>query len=269
MQHFANPFTTAEVNGLITPLTQPSSTGSCYQEGFKPLEEIQRQNLDTTYASFSGQTGHNLFWPSQHNLVPHYPVNQAPSYQISHSAVQETPFTYTSAPDMYTGTAPPTPDLLATPRIANVKGQDSLAAGQTDDEVLVGMGLYDAPSMPHPASLPGGQIVLPYRGSAGKGLKLEETFQPSNEDGSDEDDGSSDDQAEEIDLNQPAPNATTYQKAILTDPMGAAAITTLADQSFFFENDPDDDQFLQQTYEHHCTAPVWTDVYSGAPCQWI
>ncbi len=264
MQLFTDPFATAEVNGLITPLSQPSSAESCYQEGFIPLEEMPMQNLDNTY-SFPKQA-----WPPQHSLALHYPTHQPTTYRPTYRTEQEGPFAYTSAPDMYSGTAPPTPDFFATSNDAAVEGGSLLAVPQHEDEVLVGMGLYDPPTSPNSTILDGSQIVLPQNGSAGKGLKLEETFQPSNEENrDDDDDDSNDDEADDNERTEEPFTAPTCHKPKSGDPGARPAIATLADQSFFFDNDPDEDDLFQQTYDTRFTAPIWTDVYSGAPCRWI
>lgn len=264
MPFLTNPFVTTEVNGLITPLSQSSSAESCYQEGFTPLEELHMPNLDNTY-SVPKQAGYNAFWPPQHSIAPHYAVHTPSMCQGTFPLDQSTTFTTTSIPDMYNGTGPPTPDFLANKNGAVVEKMDSLEMPPSEDEVLVGMGLYDGPSPPSSTALHGGQISLPHRGSAGKGLKLEETFQPTNEDGSDDDDddgGSFDDEPEDVPTQQSI-TTTTYQ------PVTSPVTNMLADRSFFFDNDPDEDQLLVQAQDHHFTTPIWTDVYSGAPLQWI
>jgi hypothetical protein len=269
--HFINSFATTEVNGLVTPLTQPSSAESCYQEGFPPLEEMQFRNLDNTYP-IPNQLGHSTFWHPQHSLPHHYSVHQPTMYRHLMTADQETgSFPYPSATDIYTGTAPPTPDLLAMPNDEADEGRSLLPGPQSEGEVLVGMGLYDAPSPSNFAPLQGTQVVLPHRASAGKGLKLEETFQPSNGEGSDNDDGTSDDEAEvkvdeSVQHTFTAPACQNSQSSVTAS---RPAISTLADQSFFFDNEPDENELVQQAYNHDFTAPIWTDVYSGAPCQWI
>ncbi|ERF71567.1 hypothetical protein EPUS_00556 [Endocarpon pusillum Z07020] len=265
--YFPNSFATTEVNGLVTPLTQPSSAESCYQEAFTPLEEMQFQNLDNTY-SFPSQAGQDAFWLPQQPLTLRYPIHQPSIYQQSLPSDHQIPFTYTSAPDLTTGTAPPTPDLVAISNDAVGESGKPSVVPQTEDEVLVGMGLYDAPSPSNFTTSHERQMVLPHRGSAGKGLKLEETFHPSNEDASESEDDLSNDEDEETEATDPFLSAPDHQKSQPSELASHPAIATLADQSFFFENDPDGDQ-LQQAHEQHFTAPIWTDVYSGAPCQWI
>ena len=261
--HLPNSFATIEVNGLVTPLTQPSSAESCYREEFTPLEEMPIHSLDGTYPLLQ-QAGHHTFWPSQYNAALHDPANQSLMYRDSLAKERETPFANAAAPDMYTGTAPPTPDFLAVSSDAAVEG----GLPPPEDEVLVGMGLYDAPSPLDFATLHGNQTVLPYRGSTGKGLKLEETFQPLNEAASEDDDGISVDEAEALEATQQFLTAATCEKSRSNEHVLRPPITTLADQSFFFEDDPNEDHLVQQAYSCHFSAPTWTDVYSGAPYKW-
>ncbi|KAL8832756.1 MAG: hypothetical protein Q9170_004754 [Blastenia crenularia] len=102
---------------------------------------------------------------------------------------------------------------------------------------LVGMGLYDGPSRKE-LSTPdtsADRISMLLAAPQGKGLKLEETWQPPNEDADDDDDeeeeeeDSSADEAEE-DL-PPAPAQTIVQ------PNAFQTYGDLSNQSFFFESD--------------------------------
>jgi hypothetical protein len=260
--HFlTNPFSTTEVNGLITPLTQPSSAESCYNETFTPLDNTRTQSLDNAYV-FPEQPGYNTFWLSQQNASQQYFANPPQMYQGTNSMNRQTPFTYPSAPDAYTGTAPPTPDFPATSNYPSFEEPKHQSGPESEDEVLVGMGLYDPPSSPKITGMYGSQITLPHRGSTGKGLKLEETFEPSPEDdGSDDDDECSNHEETEAEEQNgacvPAP----------TEPPSANPILT--GQSFFFDNDPEEEQLVPETYEQHFTAPIWSDAYSGVPFTWV
>ena len=214
--HFLNdPFTTTQVNGLITPLTQASSGESCYNETFTPLDEMQLQCIDNTYP-FPDQTGYNPSWIPQNNPAQHDPARQPSMYSGTHMMHRQMPFTYVSAPDTYTGTAPPTPDFLPTSTYGYGGEEGPQITREPDGEVLVGMGLYDAPSSPNSNALSGGQIALPHRTSAGKGLKLEETFQPSTEEESEDDDGSNDGSNDEVpDSSEATPTARRHRAKYL------------------------------------------------------
>ena len=267
MHYRSDPFMTTQVNGLVTPLTQPSSGDSCYNETFTPLEEMQLQYPDNTYP-FSQRASYNACWLPQDNHARQSPADQRPLYRGTHFLEQQLPFTYLSAPDIYTGTAPPTPDFFPTTNYAVGDEEKPQITKGPDDEVLVGMGLYDVPSPPISTGLLGSHIMLPHRGPHGKGLKLEETFQPSIAEDSDDKDANN----EESQDNQEkgfAHSAPTGQENQLQEPEPNPEHTRLADQSFFFDNDPEDDALLQQPHDQHFSAPTWTEVSSGTPFKWI
>jgi hypothetical protein len=265
-----NSFTTAQVNGLITPLTQPSSAESCCNEAFTPLDELRMPSLDNA-CCFPEQADDDRFRPPQHNPTMHYSTNQPHMYRQTCTTDLQIPFAYPSADDVHRGTAPPTPDFFPASKHQVVEEGKEAALPESEDEVLVGMGLYDAPSPPSSTVLQGSQLLLPHRRSAGKGLKLEETFQPSTEQDSDGDDGGDDVEFEGDAGSQhffSAPAAQTTQSGESGPHPGS---TSFADQSFLFTDEPEQDCVLEQTYKyaHHFAAPIWTDVYSGAVCNWI
>ncbi|KAL8704789.1 MAG: hypothetical protein Q9201_002060 [Fulgogasparrea decipioides] len=97
---------------------------------------------------------------------------------------------------------------------------------------LIGMGLYDGPGRKELLALDASphHISQLLAEPQGKGLKLEETWQPPNEDGDDnEDEAYSTDEAED-DL-PAAPASTETQRTYIS------AYGDLSNQSFFFEND--------------------------------
>lgn len=284
MHLLSHPFTTTQVNGLITPLTQPSSGDSCYNETFTPLEEMPFQYAGNPYLP-TQQAGCNPCWLPQDHLPRQTPADQPPVYRDTHLLEQQPlPFTYLSAPDGYTGTAPPTPDFFPTSTYRIGDEQKAQTSKGSGDEVLVGMGLYDVPSPPNSTGLLGNHITLPHRVPPGKGLKLEETFEPSSivEDSDDDDDSSTeeleddeddssieeleDDEEEEEEFadSVPAGQENDLQEAeTISDP------TRLADQSFFFDNDAEDDALLHQPYNQHFCVPSWGEVANGTPFEWI
>lgn len=110
-------------------------------------------------------------------------------------------------------TTPPTPELLPSsqqlnPTVSGEAQHQSLGEVEDDSEVLVGMGLYDAPEKIEVDSQ-----LLKYRSTIssllgstfhshepmGKGLKLEETWEPpESDDGEAEDDGDDDEEVDSI-----------------------------------------------------------------------
>ena len=102
---------------------------------------------------------------------------------------------------------------------------------EDDGKELVGMGLYDAPD---PTSSWGGLVE-----ATGKGLKLEETWQPPEDDEDEEDED--DDASSESSMEEPSPPlpAVDAQTQQLQLPVHVKAQTpgSLEGQSFFFDDD--------------------------------
>ncbi|KAI4115969.1 MAG: hypothetical protein LQ338_007783 [Usnochroma carphineum] len=97
---------------------------------------------------------------------------------------------------------------------------------------LVGMGLYDGPGRKELSTLNSSpdHIDQMFTTPQGKGLKLEETWQPPNEDVDDvEEEGSSEDEAEEVP--QPVSTQPDVQSTFIP------AYGDLSNQSFFFDGD--------------------------------
>jgi len=112
----------------------------------------------------------------------------------------------------FNNTSPPTPELfLPTPQPQTAMAEESIIYHPLDEpeeegEVLVGMGLYDTPEKyeedPHlnnyrstVSSLLGSNFRP--REPQGKGLKLEETWEPPKSDDEDEDDNEEEEEEEE------------------------------------------------------------------------
>jgi hypothetical protein len=161
-------FSTAQVNGLVTPVAYPVHEPQI-QELITPLNEYPWSNMGLPYP---GQPDTEQFCVSQaqpkvngYSPSAHY---QAVASQFSHTNH------YTSFPNITT--APPSPDYLPSQNI----GLDSLSlnAGASEtkkDEVeLVGMGLYDSPAEIQSSCRLFGSFPAPQR----KTLKLEESFVP-------------------------------------------------------------------------------------------
>lgn len=107
-----------------------------------------------------------------------------------------------SVPSSDEFTAPPTPDVFPTQFKNTLEPQSEPTKSQTQDDELIGMGLYDEPeTISMENSLLGGSNTN--RETAGKGLKLEETFSPSpDNDEDDEEEGKEDDTQEQEDESQ-------------------------------------------------------------------
>jgi hypothetical protein len=195
--HFLGPsFSTCEINGAITPISHPFAGEPFVQDAFTPLDEMSSQDFDRRYAflnEFSADKDN--FYGSQYG--PQYPIPTDSHHQFPNG-----PYEVQRQPDHYfrqlEETAPPTPEIVPLQTSTGSIGDGfSDAADQAGADDLVGMGLYDAPSpMPASTSFLSGPWDLPIRPGLGKGLKLEETFQPtSTED--DEDEAASGEEGEE------------------------------------------------------------------------
>ncbi len=112
-------------------------------------------------------------------------------------------------------TAPSSPDC---PPLQNIR-LDTLSLGnnsrksRSDLDELVGMGLYDSPAEVQSSSL----LFSGFPGKGRKGLKLEESFEPSEQDDADEEEIDEDDQDllnaqdEEVAASWPQPAAMQYE----------------------------------------------------------
>lgn len=162
-------FTTTQVNGLITPLSQPCFDDPFNAEHFTGLDEDPYAYLDefrgdatpawSTYSYFPDPAG----LPNDNNVVN----------SVAHD--------YSSPPNLkpQLDTAPSSPNFLPTQGLSQFEHRKDeptlLSKIDSTANDLVGMGLYDPPS-PCTGTLFSGSLG---GGSIGKGLKLEETFEPS------------------------------------------------------------------------------------------
>lgn len=196
--YFLGPhFTTCEVNGAITPVTHPFAGEPFVQGAFTPLDNMSSQDFDRRYAflnEFSAEK--DTFYESQ--CGTQYPVQTDSIYQFSNGPyeVQKQQGHYFGQLE---GTAPPTPEFLplqASTALLGDRSSDGVDQAGTED--LVGMGLYDAPSpTPVSTSFLSGSWDIPIRPRLGKGLKLEETFQPTTTEDEESDAGHSDSDEED------------------------------------------------------------------------
>ena len=187
--------TTSEVNGAITPMSHPLAGEPFVQDVFTPLDSMSSQDFDHRYAflnefsadkypipSLDYETWYSLSAESG-NPIPQYEYLKQP--ESNHCQIELT--------------APPTPEARPLQAAAGIPtgnmSVDLVHTAATDD--LVGMGLYDAPSpMPATMSFLSGTWDIPIRPGLGKGLKLEETFQPTTQE-DDEDDAASGEDGDE------------------------------------------------------------------------
>ncbi|KAL8712074.1 MAG: hypothetical protein Q9220_003507 [cf. Caloplaca sp. 1 TL-2023] len=216
-------------------------------------------NLNQT----SGQTT-NFFQQDTHTLYdydPFYASFAVPDF----SQLQPDLANYTTqqTPDFFPSHYPSQqPQYIQTPVVPQINKQKS--------KELFGMGLYDGPSRKELSGLNASpdHIDQLLAEPQGKGLKLEETWQPPNEESNDaeeeeedaEEEGYSTDEAEE-DF-PPAPPTAEVQPTFIP------AYHDLSNKSFFFENDDPYTNFmsLDQGVEVCQTNP---STLSTQNCMWF
>ena len=226
-------YATGQIDGLVTPVTQPFMYEPYVQEVFTPLEAMSPEEFETRYAflnEFSADHPNQSKSSDFERLQSEESWSLPPIVTIPALSLLDWD---AELPTETKQTAPPTPDFLPIQTNAvpeNHMGQSFLSNGTADSEELVGMGLYDEPSsMVSPILFGGALTSLPYRGSLGKGLKLEESFEPAEESDRDEDGGA--DAVEQA--VQPATQPADFGVLHLPN-----AAPVLANRSFFLEQDP-------------------------------
>ncbi|MCJ1393553.1 hypothetical protein MMC18_006428 [Xylographa bjoerkii] len=257
-------YQTVAMNGLPTPMTQPdlnadfpvdpffSLDGSCIpyqqqitQQSQPPMTIPQGYDpaglsLDTSYQSYVPQdSSYHLQFP----IVPlsgDYPTMSYPTQTWAESL---------SAFPSYT--APPTPDFLPIQNPSDM-WQGATTAAQPRltkprSKELVGMGLYDTPDRDSfsldsaTESHVGSFIADPHHESLGKGLKLEETWQPPSEEEEDEEVESSDGEEQQVEETSPVgAGEQVWQMDMMgrkVQDAGQPSYGDMSNQSFFFDGD--------------------------------
>lgn len=262
-------YTTAEINGLITPLTYPHPDEPFHQgEAFPFLDEhinpLDQVNPVACYTD-PNNTGAQSYMDAPYHFG---------------SRTSREPFCYTaSSPLDYTispirrqqTTAPPTPDFLPIQSFAKSPSVQCLravspGAGETENagsllfqaapsssNELVGVGLYDLPS---PTDRP-------------KCLQLEQSFVPE-ESNEEEDEDEPEEEAQEDE---------SEAKPSIPGDDGASRPANLMNHSFFFEtereNGPSENPYAQSTFDAHSLSYsqntfVWpVPTSTSTTCGWI
>jgi hypothetical protein len=173
--------TTCQVNGAITPVSHPFVGEPFVQDAYTPLDDMYSPDFDRRYAflnEFSADK--DDFYPSQY--ASQYPMTTDSLYQFPaglYEAQKQSEYHIQQLGQ----TAPPTPDVVSCKPSMELHGDGFTAGIDQGTEDLVGMGLYDTPSpLPTSTSFLSDPWDIPIRPAVGKGLKLEETFQPTTTD---------------------------------------------------------------------------------------
>lgn len=158
--------------------TSPSHLGNPSNQNTIPL---LMNSIDPSYYSFSLQ-------PPQHNPSPY--SQQSPQFSMASGMPERGDTAYYSS---RSSAASLTPDVLPIQKFDDEPPTPPSLPQKPEalGDELVGMGLYDEPESPasydpeHEFMMRADGTVVPVPRPAGKGLKLEETFVPSNTEGSD------------------------------------------------------------------------------------
>ncbi|MCJ1284051.1 hypothetical protein MMC26_003382 [Xylographa opegraphella] len=273
-------YQTVAMNGLPTPMTQPdlnanfpvdpyfSLDGSCipYQQQItQQSQQSQQSQLPMTIpqgydpAGLSLDTSYPSYVPSDSSYHLEFPTvplsNDYPTCSLMSYATQTWAESLSAFPAY---TAPPTPDFLPIQNPSDMwQGAPTAVQPRLTkprSKELVGMGLYDTPDRnsfsPDSAtdSHGGSFIADPHHESLGKGLKLEETWEPPAEEEEDDEDAESTDEEEkeeeeEQEVEEPSPVGAPEQlwqaEAVgaKVHDVGQRGYGDLSNQSFFFDGD--------------------------------
>lgn len=188
-----------------------------------PNSQVEPMAWDTTNQvdmSAISSDGWSLDMLSMANIPP--PVTTCPSYA--------------SVPSPGEMSGPSTPDFLPIQQFSPISQEKK---DSKPEEELVGMGLYSQPD--------GTSSQSQQQGLLGKGLKLEETFSPSDDE---KDEGSQDDND---DTNEPEPvpqqtlpqqHASMSHQSNFSMPQHVKPALNLLHKSFFFDHDDLDQQAM-------------------------
>ncbi|KAJ5370721.1 uncharacterized protein N7496_006813 [Penicillium cataractarum] len=166
---------------------------------------------------------------------------------------------YASVPSPGEMSGPSTPDFLPIQHFDDESAFTQKKVGKPEEE-LVGMGLYSHPSNAL------GQI---HQGTLGKGLKLEETFSPSDDENDDEADAEGEVDDEVNDFGSTQPQFSPQEQLPMAQPsnfpipkQSSKQALNLLHKSFFFDND-DSDQHVRAPVQRYpdLTQPCMTYGY--------
>lgn len=236
----ASSFNTAEINGLITPMSAPVPNEPQIQEYMTPLEDyspLSYANLPFAY-QYMSKVG-SYYLPEQNYDAEEQPY--APE-QVSYSSQFNMPHMYqprsTDSSQLNIATAPPSPTLLPIQNF-NHDGSTSpfvLGSPRVEKEELVGMGLYDRPQDVQSSTLFNGGLtsMAALTAGIGKGLKLEESFEPPpTEDDELDTEEDTEEQDEPEDLGA---STAAVSNIMLTPQLYVEDQSNYAGQTFFFDD---------------------------------
>ena len=217
-------YSTATVNGLYTPLSQPVVDEPQIHELITPLEGLTADEIGHHYDedAFDYQ-----YW------MPHDISKQQQQFSMdsTYQAVQQPTWHWNFTFNQDLPTAPSSPTFLpiqggmdASPLDLNTRNLPA----KSDGEELVAMGLYDSPAEVQSSSLlfGGGRTRK-------RSLKLEESFEPQPESEQDETEDADGEDDESADADAQDTTSLTH----FTDEQAPQLNPSMAGQSFFFDTE--------------------------------
>jgi len=256
---------TASVNGAVTPLSFPYPDESLPNEMFSTLDGYHGWAAEHLFQGFQGSncfdSAASSIWPQQSMITTPLTIGPVPPAQLANDFRYSTDHSqmfgqqampHFNIPQPLSTTAPPTPDFLPIQNFPGALDSKQTSKEEPAKDELVGMGLYDTPDESpltdgsledylYLTRLDGGASAA--RRPLGKGLKLEETFNPSTteedeDDDEDDEDDDKEDQDAEYMSDESAQEIQTEDTAQQGQPNNAStAPPNLANHTFFFEND--------------------------------
>ena len=267
-----SPFSTAEINGLITPTSAPVLNEPQIQGYMTPLEDYSPLSYPNVPFDYGYPSKHGTYYVPEQSY--HAEEQTYVPDQLPYGSQYTMPQIYQTQPAHYSqlniDTAPPSPALLPIQNFNN-DGSTSpflLGSPRVEKEELVGMGLYDRPQDVQTSTLFNGPASMTaLTAGIGKGLKLEESFEPppTEDDEDTQEENEEEDETEDIRL----PTAATTN-TLLPPQMHVEDQVNYAGQTFFF-----DDKEVQRTmpaaaqvgYPRHETSH-WA-LGNKQPYSWI
>ncbi|MCJ1337944.1 hypothetical protein MMC09_003228 [Bachmanniomyces sp. S44760] len=259
-------YQTVDINGLPTPRTEPDSDHGVHVDPSFTLDGSSGMYYPHTmsyagYPSFDGN-GHPSYQATQVDDLDHSHFSGLP---MSHDfPVQSTMDDWTqacnSSLDAVTSmTAPPTPDFLPIQQpvqpVQNIRTNAKQPRRKRSKE-LVAMGLYDSPDDEFsPIATTGYHSFQDMNQPIGKGLKLEETWEPPEEE---EDSIEDSEQGEKQSLGELEAQHATQSQGITNQSTAYPGFGDLSNQTFFFDGDDgryDDAPFDEQMQQLSDLAP--------------
>lgn len=269
----ASPFNTAKINGLITPMAAPVLNEPQIQDYMSPLEDYSPSTYPTMPFAYD--------FPSKESTYPlpeqqfHAQEQAFVPQSMAYGNQYSVPQMYQPQPSNYSqlniDTAPPSPSLLPIQNFDNDRSTSPFLLGspRVEKEELVGMGLYDRPQDVQLGTLfSRATSMAALTAGIGKGLKLEESFEPPPMEDDEEEEVQEEDEEDEPDDLR---TSTTAVPDIMLQPqLYVTNQTNYAGQTFFFddkEGQPGSQAATQLNYPTSQTSG-WASA-ANLPYNWI